>query len=270
MTHSSLIAIDIGNTQTKFGLYEPGTHGDILQPVASFAVPTPQISSHAEADETLAAWIADHQKSPAAADVSWWIGSVHREATKRLEGWLTSRFNVRKVQVLTHDDFPITLDVEHPEKVGIDRVAGACAANRLRSPDRAAIVADLGTAITVDLISADGVFRGGAILPGIGLSARALHEFTAQLPLIPMNDLTDAVKPLGRNTTAAMQSGLFWGAVGAMRELIARLSVGLSSRPDVFLTGGAVPAVAKLLGETARYEPHLVLSGIALAATQRP
>ena len=108
--------------------------------------------------------------------------------------------------------------------VGIDRLLAAVAANRLRNPKRPAVIVDLGTAITVDLVDAEGVFRGGAILPGIAISARAMHDYTDLLPHIPMAELEEPPPALGRATVPAMRSGLYWGAVGAVRELIERLA----------------------------------------------
>jgi len=128
------------------------------------------------------------------------------------------------------------------------------------------VVVDVGTAITVDLVSRQGAFLGGAILPGIGMSARALHNFTDLLPLIDVSDLAGPPPALGTSTEQAMQSGLFWGAVGAIRQLVERLGREAGGTPEVFLTGGAGPAVAALLGPHARHVPHLTLAGIALAA----
>ena len=120
----------------------------------------------------------------------------------------------------------IAVGLEHPERVGLDRLAAAAAVNRLRSPDRGAIIVDTGSAVTVDLLSADGVFRGGAILPGIDMSARALHEFTDLLPLVSLNELSVPPPALGVSTVTAIRGGLFWGQVGAVRrgiELSSRL-----------------------------------------------
>jgi type III pantothenate kinase len=128
------------------------------------------------------------------------------------------------------------------------------------------VVVDLGSAVTVDLVSPSGAFSGGAILPGIAMSARALHAQTDLLPDIAMSDLREPPPALGASTEEAIRAGLYWGAVGAARELIARLTAGADHPPLVLLTGGAAPAVAKLLDADARYLPHLVLSGIAAAA----
>ncbi len=127
------------------------------------------------------------------------------------------------MQVLEVTDMPLVARVDEPDKVGIDRLANALAADRLRSAGSAAIVVDLGSAITVDVVSADGAFLGGAIMPGIAMSARALHEFTDLLPLEPMSELAQPPAPLGKTTSACLQAGLYWGAIGGVRELIARL-----------------------------------------------
>ena len=129
--------------------------------------------------------------------------------------------------------------------VGIDRLLNAVGANRLRSAHTPAVVVDLGTAITVDLVGPQGDFLGGAILPGIGTSARALYEFTDLLPLLDMHALAEPPPPLGTATTEALRSGLYWGAVGGVRELITRLGeAGEIDAADPFLAGGTAPAVA--------------------------
>ena len=97
--------------------------------------------------------------------------------------------------------------------VGIDRLVDAVAVNRLREPGRAAVIVDVGTAITVDLVAADGAFLGGSILPGLAMSARAMHEFTDLLPLVDVSELSEPPPALGTATEEAMRSGLFWGTV---------------------------------------------------------
>ena len=115
--------------------------------------------------------------------------------------------------------------------------------------NHAAVVVDVGTAITVDLVSDEGVFLGGAILPGIAMAARALHTFTDLLPWIDMSELLAAPPALGTTTHDALRSGLFWGAVGAIRQLIVELAARYDDRCDVFLTGGASPAVGRAGGD---------------------
>ena len=148
---------------------------------------------------------------------------------------------------------PVSVDVDFPEKVGLDRLLSAVAANALRPVDRAAIVIDSGTATTVNYISADGVFCGGAILPGLEMSAKALHHYTALLPLLPVHELggDEPIAP-GRNTREAIRNGLLWGQVGAIRELLdqlcrqrghARPSDDETRAPWLVLTGGGGPVL---------------------------
>jgi type III pantothenate kinase len=218
--------------------------------------------------ERLVAWCNENARDQSV----WVIASVHRGAADRLTAAVASWGKRSEIECgirwLTFRDVPLPIDVDQPERVGIDRLLGALAADRLREPGRAAIIIDVGTAMTVDLLTAEGVFAGGAILPGIAMSARALAEQTDALPHLAIEGLERPPDALGKSTTAAIESGLYWGAVGAIRELLAQMSAGLAHPPDVFLTGGAAPQIAELLGadRPVRHVPHLVLSGIALVA----
>jgi len=251
-----LLAVDIGNTRIKLGLFD--------QPLGPAAVPLPTRWLGLDTDEwdpvEIAVWLAPHGP----ADVDWRIASVHRPAASRLTQWLDREGAVRAV--LSHHDLPLTIDLPAPEKVGIDRLLGAVSANALRGEKQGAVVVDVGSAITVDLVSNVGTFCGGAILPGLGMSARALHDYTDQLPEIKMASLVEPPPVLGTSTEEAITSGLFWGAVGAMRTLIEGLESELEGETIVLLTGGAGEQIARLLPGEVRHVPHLVLSGIALAA----
>ena len=250
-----LIAVDIGNNRIKLGRFE-------RFPGEGLPVPTHtlHIADNTASLDPIGAWLAD--ASPCG---SWWIGSVNRPATTRLVNWLRIH-EQRCITLVAAGDLALRVELARPDMVGIDRLLDAVAANQLRDPDRAAVIVDIGSAITVDLLSRDGVFRGGAIAPGIAMSARALHEFTDLLPQIDMLELGAAPPPLGTSTPDAMRSGLFWGAVGTIRELVGRISQHLPGPPQLFLTGGAGPAVASLLGAETQHVPHLTLAGIAVAA----
>lgn len=253
-----LVAVDVGNTRMKFGLFDPAS-------LTGAGVPEPVRTLGLAADEPLdelSAWLAPHPP----ASLAWWIGTVNLITSTRLIAWLRDNDAAGRVTMLSAPDLPLEVRLPRPDMVGIDRLLAAVTANRLRDPKRPAVIVDLGTAIKVDLVAADGAFLGGAIMPGIGLSARALHEFTDLLPLIDMDELADAPPALGDSTIAAMQSGLFWGAVGGAKEIIARLAKQTGAQPQVVLSGGAAAHVAGLLAADAIHSPHLVLSGIALAA----
>jgi type III pantothenate kinase len=255
MVKLPVVAVDVGNARIKLGLLPHHPGGGLPVPAATLA-----LDGRRPEYERMAPWL----KQIGQPHLAWWIASVNRPATTRLLDWLRDHRPADPTTLLAAGDLPLVVELKRPDMVGVDRLLDALAANHLRPPDRPAVVVDVGTAITVDLVSAQGAFRGGAILPGIAMSARAMHEFTDLLPLLGMDELSTPPPALGTVTDAAIRSGLFWGAVGAIRQLIEQLAG--DDNPQVFLTGGAGPAVAELLGQSARHVPHLTLSGIALAA----
>jgi type III pantothenate kinase len=281
----NLMAVDIGNSRIKIGQF-PGecaadkaaprhvssTDNRLLpEPVATFDL---AISSERGLFDAacLTAWCEEHRSE----SVMWFVASVHRAAAARLtttlQDWAKQAKDEWPIKFLTYRDVPLTIRVKEPERVGIDRLLGAVAANRLRAAGRQAVVVDLGTATTVDLLDADGAFAGGAILPGISMSARALNEYTDALPHVAMETLDQQPAALGKSTEAAIQAGLYWGAVGAIRELVSRLSAQLPQQPQVFVTGGASQQVAETLAQDwpVQHVPHLVLAGIAILAAETP
>ena len=256
-----LIAVDVGNNRLKFGRFTAASAEQLPEPEATLHVAGEQPEF-----DRLDSWLSELP----AGKASWWIGTVNRPTSTRLIDWLRGERPEDDITMLASGDLPLRVSLERADMVGIDRLLDAVAANRLRSTGRAAVVVDVGSAITVDLVSPDGVFSGGAILPGIAMSARAMHTFTDLLPLVDLSELAEPPPPLGTSTEPAMRSGLFWGAVGAIRELIGQLAKDSPDKPEIFLTGGAGPAVAKLLGPDAQHVPHLTLAGIALTAASQP
>ncbi|MDZ4783011.1 MAG: type III pantothenate kinase [Planctomycetia bacterium] len=250
-----LIAVDVGNSRIKLGWFEHALASDFPLPDRTLRL-TLDALDWTELDD----WLG----GVAPAELDWRLGSVNRAAQSRLIDLLRERGAIANTMLLAAGDLPLRVDLPLPDMVGVDRLLDAVAANRLRPADRAAVVVDLGTAITVDLVSADGAFQGGAILPGLMTSAKALNQFTDMLPLLA--ELDGAPNALGKSTLEAMRSGLFWGAVGGIRELVARYTEQLAAQPVVIVAGGSSHVVADLLGNDARHEPHLTLAGIALAA----
>lgn len=269
-----LIAVDIGNSRMKIGRFSRKKLAQ--RPKVADTLPVPDTTMDLVIDQAtgrfheadLTAWCEEHSRDEAA----WFVASVHRDAALGLEAAVTKwakQANVEcPIRRLAYRDIPLAMRVDEPARVGIDRLLAVLAADRIRQPDRAAIVVDLGSAITVDLLDASGAFCGGAILPGIAMSARALEEHTDALPRVAMDQLEHPPDPVGKSTVPAIEAGLYWGAVGAVRELISQMSKDLSAPPEVFLTGGASSHVARLLEASSTYSvrhlPHLVLSGIAL------
>ncbi len=253
-----IVAVDIGNNRIKLGWFDSAAGPGLPAPCYTL-----QITGEAPDLARIAGWLAGRR-------ASWWIGSVNRPTATRLVEWIRDYDPATPVTMMAAGDLPLQVALERPDMVGIDRLLDAVAVNHLRHPDRPAVVVDVGSAITVDLVSASGAFLGGAIAPGIGMSARALHAFTDLLPLVEALDLTSPPPALGVSTLTAIRSGLFWGAVGTIRELTTRLGAEVGGSAEVFLTGGAGPAVAELLGDEVHHVPHLTLAGIALSVASLP
>jgi type III pantothenate kinase len=254
MTDIPLIAVDIGNSSTKIGwMFESSADGGIPAPRETRAFTTGQMPS------------GSIESALTPSPCQWHIASVHREGTRVLTKWLDAHRAGDKVRLLSDRDLPIACRVDSPERVGLDRLAAAIGANALRSTGRPAIVIDAGSAITVDLVAADGAFEGGVILPGFRMSAEALYGADL-LPLAVLAPNDEPPPVVGKNTEGAIRSGLFWGAVGAVREIITRMSAELDQPPEIFVTGGDLRRLAEHLGDEAIFVPNMVLSGIAIAA----
>ena len=203
------------------------------------------------------------------------VGSVCHPALEQLQAyWQHAGLQkIGPLRVLCNSDLPITNLTHQPEHIGIDRLAVAVAAHAIQLPGTSAMVVDFGTAITVDLINSEGAFEGGAILPGIGLAAASLAQGTDALPALSdrITKLLFGKSPpsVGKSTEGAIEAGLYWGTLGALRELIARHADSLTSAPQVLVTGSTSPEIARLLNSphyTVRYIPHMVLAGLALTA----
>lgn len=148
---------------------------------------------------------------------------------------------------------------ENPLEVGADRVVAAVAAfEKYGGP---CIVVDFGTATTFDAVSAKGEYLGGAIAPGIQISAEALYLKTARLPRI---EVRKPKKAIGRTTVASMQSGLYFGYVGLVVHTIAQIGKELGRGFRVVATGGFGAQVAAEIPGIEAYEPSLVLEGLRI------
>lgn len=267
MSARYVIVADVGNTRAKFGLFELGTSA------------VPQVVS------ITAARLAD--ATPADALNQWMdtlpdvelngsivAGSNPPVRDNLVEHWPIAD-NVPRV-IETFRDLPVTVDVDEPATVGIDRLLTALAVQRLFVSRQPFVVVDSGTATTVNLVTSDGIFRGGVILPGLRLSAYALHDYTARLPMIDTDQLggqlnENQVPALGRNTETAMAAGLVWGQLGAIRELRQRLERIAAEqfseeKPALcVLTGGGGRQLSNHLSPCV-YIDSLALHGLAMLA----
>ncbi len=238
------VVVDIGNTRIKWGRCT----GDRVREMASLPPGDP------------GAWHAQADRWDLRGGSHWVVADVQPARREALVGWLRQRGE----QVWLIDTarlLPLRVSLAEPDKVGLDRLLDAVAANALRPPSRPAVIIDAGSAVTVDLVDGDGTFCGGAIIPGFRPMAQALHDYTALLPLVQID-----VEPpaLGKSTTAAMHAGIYWTLVGGVRMLAEKIA-GAEARPHVFLTGGDADKIAAHF-PGARLEPTLTLTGILQTA----
>jgi type III pantothenate kinase len=242
------VVADLGNTRLKWGrLDESG------RLVESIALPLDDPRAWASA------WGTWRHLDPGGAH--WAVSTVNPPVAGRLNEFFIAQGIDLVTWVLSAAEVPLAKDVEGADSGGSDRALSVFAATRLMPAGHPGLVVMCGTAITVERVTADGVWQGGAIAPGLGLTTRALHLMTAQLPLI---QITRAPPAWGRGTIASLEAGVYWGLVGAVRELLARQRDDLPGDPWVIWTGGDAALLApQVCGPDARIEANLVMLGLA-------
>jgi type III pantothenate kinase len=256
-----VLVADVGNTRIKLALVaEPGGPGRLPRVARRHDLPTQGFRT-----DPLDRWLDAAVAGPAVLLVA----AVHETAAARLEAAVAGRSATGprplRQRRIGRADLPVEVRVTEPDRVGIDRLAAAAAAAVVKPADRPAIVVDCGTATTVDIVSVEGHFLGGAILPGPALLARALAEGTSRLPAVAALD--DAPPPAmpGRSTQEAIAAGIGWGLRGAVARLVAEARAACAAEPCIVLTGGSAGVVRDALPGAVEV-PDLVLAGVALAA----
>ncbi|MEP7289176.1 MAG: type III pantothenate kinase [Chloroflexota bacterium] len=251
---SDLLAIDIGNTNIHLGLWQDGT----------WRLNWRMRTVPDKMPDEYAALLRNFLRN---SDLDW--HAIHAVAIASVVPSLTAAFteltqryiDVEPLVISSRTRMDIRVEVDQPEQVGADRIVNAAAVHALYSGP--AIVIDFGTATTFDVISRDGNYIGGSIAPGIGIAMDALVGKTAQLYKVI---LEPPPCPVGRNTTHAIQSGLFWGYVGLIEGLVARIK---AAEPDmlnakVIATGGLAPLFRDHTPVIEDIAPFLTLDGIRL------
>jgi type III pantothenate kinase len=206
----------------------------------------------------------------ASPNESWLISCVQRTALEELNRSLVKHGFRDMTKVVVHSDLSMKLDVDEPAKTGIDRLLAAwaaydytCAQNRPNGP---IIVIQAGTAVTVDFVNSEGVFCGGAIMPGLGLSLQLLAAGTDQLPWLG-NHFVDILPELpGKNTVQAISAGVNAALVGGASHLVQRYRNQSPNGPNVkvIVTGGDGSLLLPHIVKPAEFVEHLVLRGLCM------
>ena len=251
MLLAMLLAIDIGNTCVDLGLF---VDGDLVR--------HQKYRSGPPDDTKLSRLLAP--LAPPLIGVA--IGSVVAELGEAYETACRAHTRGPVLQIQGSWDWGLQIDYDDPNHVGVDRLAAATAAHEMAAAGQAAIIADAGTALTVDAVDAKGVFRGGAIAPGLHLGLNALSAGTSLLPQI---ELDPTAPLLGKNTAAGLRSGALHGSAALVEGLCARMAAELDEPTAVFLTGGDSPLLHPHIPGVDTCDPALVLRGLALAYNRR-
>ena len=187
------------------------------------------------------------------------LSSVVPGLTQWIAGMLRDRVGVDVVVVDASVDLGLRVATDNPAEVGADRLVNAVAAwQAFGGPT---LVIDFGTATTLDVISADGAYVGGAIAPGVRLAHDALISHAAKLSSV---ELIIPPRAIGTNTVASMQSGIMLGYAGLIDGLIARIDAELESEPTVIATGGLGETFMGVCARISVYAPDLTLDGLRL------
>lgn len=253
----NLIVVDIGNTNIAVGLFLNGleqsiknVRGEDKKVLAETLkqaweqIPVSKVSKEKKRDGVIVA------------------SSVKPEWTEMLRDIAKKELGEKVMLVGKDIPFPMNLSVEKTYKgtIGSDRVVAAAAAYAV--VEDAVVVAQVGTAITIDLVDEKGIFLGGIIVPGFDACAQALKDSTAQLPKIKVSKPKDVY---GTNTEDAINAGLYYSAIATLQEVTRRYAELLGKWPQTVITGSGAAMIKDDCDFIDSYVPNLVIKGVALA-----
>jgi type III pantothenate kinase len=256
-----LLTIDIGNTNITLGVFALQKKKSVPGPIRIWRLETDKSKTSDEYGIKLLDMFhyagthlvrAEDITHVAAAGVVPSLESVFNEVVGKYFGrktfWVSSK-NKKAVKVHYGD----------PMEVGADRLANVAAAfNMFRKP---AIVIDFGTATTFDCVNNKGEYIGGVIAPGPNIAAEALAKRTAKLPMI---NIVKPSKVIGNSTVECIQSGIYHGYVGLIKEILAQVRRVMKGSPVVIATGGLAGLIVSDIKEVKRVVPELTLEGIRI------
>ncbi|HZH26687.1 MAG TPA: type III pantothenate kinase [Azospirillaceae bacterium] len=259
-----LLAIDAGNTNVVFAVFDGGTKR------GHWRISTDARRTSDEYAVWLVALMRMKGLEPADIDTAV-LSSVVPAATFNLVKLCTDHFGCEPLNVKDPGvDLGLGIRFDNPREVGADRIANAVGASAVFAPPL--VVLDFGTGTTFDVVDADGNFAGGVIAPGPNLALDALHRVAAQLPKV---EIRRPQRVIGKSTVEAMESGMFWGYLGMIEGVLARIKEELSPTGNppvtVIATGGLGRIFAEVTALIDHYDGDVTLRGLQLIhARNRP
>ena len=247
---SRVLVVDVGNTNIVLGVYD----GDEL--VDSWRLATARDRT---ADEygILASQVLGPEYSKNLDDAI--VASVVPPLNGTVQAMIQKYFGIDALFVEPGVKTGLSIQTENPLEVGADRIVNAVAAHALFGGP--AVVVDFGTATTFELVTANGEYRGGVIAPGLTISSEALFARAARLPRV---DIRRPSQLIGTNTVSSMQSGIYYGYLGLVDGILARMTAEVPGLKKIVATGG----LAGLLVEDSEYidliDEELTLKGLKI------
>ena len=253
-----LLALDVGNSNTVLGLFRPAADGAPAGLVADWRITTPHKQTPDEFGVLLQTLFSLRGlQIDCVDDVA--ISSVVPPLDAALRRVCEMFFHVKPLFIEPGVKTGLPVLTDNPSEVGADRVVNCVAAFELLGGP--CIVVDMGTATTFDVVSKKGEFLGGAIAPGIGISAEALFSRAARLTRV---EIKKPAKIIGTNTTDNIQIGLYYGSIGLVDGILERMIAELGPETKTIATGG----LAKLIAGGCKYiqavDEMLTLNGLRL------
>jgi type III pantothenate kinase len=247
-----LLAVDIGNTHTVFGLFD----GEKLR--TDWRAET-RVERSADEYAALLRALCELEGVSLPEVTSAIISSVVPPATGPVERFCLRYLKLTPVVVGPGVKTGMPILYDNPREVGADRIVNAVAAHA-RWPD-GAVVVDFGTATTFDVVTPKGEYAGGIIAPGLIISAEALYRATAKLPRVEIARPRNAI---GKNTVSSIQSGLLFGYAGMVDSLVERIRAEVDFSPHIVATGGLGPLVARESSTIQDCDELLTLRGLQI------
>ncbi|MEE8575011.1 MAG: type III pantothenate kinase [Thermodesulfobacteriota bacterium] len=248
-----MLAVDIGNTNIVIGLFE----GEEL--IRHWRIATRKRATTDEYAVTLRNLFEAASLTGVAEIDGAAISCVVPELSEVISSALGSIVKQKPVVVGPGIKTGIPILTDDPREVGADRIVNAVAAYSIFKG--AVIVVDFGTAVTVDYITSDGEYAGGAIAPGIGVSTGALFEMAAKLPRV---DIAKPKSVLGKSTVESMRAGIYYGFVSLVDGLVDRMKGETSGEPIVIATGGLSSLIAAGCSSIDEVDEFLTLKGLRI------